>query len=132
MRKVLIIALLLLPVTFCMNSVSRGEEHEKKGEGASPQLIEEFILNIGGGTGNKFLKCSICFDFSKPTIAARVKARLAVLRDAVIMLVSAKALDSIISAEGKMQIKEELIMRINQLFGDNALSNVYFTDFIMQ
>jgi flagellar FliL protein len=132
MRKVLIIILLLFPMTLCFNAVSRGEEHEKKGEGASPQLTETFILNIAGGTGTKFLKCSICFDFSKPAIAERVKARLAVLRDAVIMLISAKSVDSITSPEGKLQMKEELIMRINQLFGDNAVSNVYFTDFIMQ
>jgi flagellar FliL protein len=132
-RKVLITILVLLPMTLCLNSGVSGSEGEKKGEGApSPQLSETFVLNVLSGTNNRFLKCSIYFDFSSPTIAEKVKGRLAVLRDAVIMLVSAKSADSVSSPEGKLQLKDELIIRVNQLFGDKAVGNVYFTDFIMQ
>lgn len=48
------------------------------------------------------------------------------------MLVSSETDRNIISPEGRLQLKEELMDRINSVLGDKAIKNIYFTDVVVQ
>jgi len=54
------------------------------------------------------------------------------LRDAIITLVSSKSAESVASPEGKLQLKDELLLRANQSVGKDIFKNLYFTEFVMQ
>jgi len=63
---------------------------------------------------------------------ALVEDRIPQLRDAIITLLSSKSAESVSSPEGKLQLKDELLLRTNQAIGKNIVKNLYFTEFVMQ
>lgn len=133
-KKTVITALavvLLLSALSAIASANEGKSEKKGGDDAMFQ-VEPFILNIGDRNGSKFLKLTMCLELSSPSLAEKAKAKTAAIRDAIIMLVTSKSADACNSPEGKLQLKDELIMTLNQLLGDKTVKNIFFTDFIMQ
>ncbi|MBI5602842.1 MAG: flagellar basal body-associated FliL family protein [Deltaproteobacteria bacterium] len=104
---------------------------EKKGpEKMALVSMEPFILNLADP--GRHLKVSIQFELKDEKDDAKVKERTPKLRDLIIMLLSSKTVDSVSSAEGKFQLKDEILLRANQAMEKELFKNVYFTDFVMQ
>ena len=110
---------------------NHGEGEGKKGDASLVHLVP-FILNVGDTKDPRFLKLAVCLDLSAPTLAERVKTRNGAIRDAVIMIVTSKTAQDIMSAEGRLQLKDELLERINSVLGNKAVKGIYFTDFVVQ
>jgi flagellar protein FliL len=78
------------------------------------------------------LKVAIQFELKEAKDEALVKERAPKLRDLVIMLISSKTVEAVSSAEGKFQLKDEILLRANQAMEKETFRNIYFTDFVMQ
>lgn len=115
---------LLFPV---FTTDSYASKSSKKDAETPMFQLEPFILNIS----SRFLKLSISIELSSPAIAEKIKAKTGAIRDTIIMFVTSKMPDDISSFEGKQQLKDELLTRLNQL-GEGNVKNIYFTDFVMQ
>ncbi|MBF0537992.1 MAG: flagellar basal body-associated FliL family protein, partial [Nitrospirae bacterium] len=63
---------------------------------------------------------------------ANIKDRVPQLRDAILFLLSGKSLESVSGSEGKLQLKEEMLFKLNQTIGSEVIKSVYFTDFVVQ
>jgi flagellar FliL protein len=50
----------------------------------------------------------------------------------VIVLLSSKSYAEIGTVEGKYQLRDEIVQRINQFIGSNGVKTVYFTEFVIQ
>ena len=115
---------------------SKGEEKEtqKVEEVKSSNIValDPFVLNLSDH--GRYLKVTIQFEVSEDTSEDTIKNKTPQLRDTIITLVSSKSLNSISSAEGKFQLKDELLFRANQIMGmeKDILKNLYFTEFVMQ
>lgn len=112
-----------------------GESHgEGEGKKADTSLVEldPFVVNVSDTSGPRFAKLGICLDLSAPNLAERVKARNGAIRDGVIMCVTSKTARDIMSPEGRVQLKEELLDRINSVLGDKAVKSIYFTEVVVQ
>ncbi len=94
--------------------------------------LEPFVVNLSDPTGSRFLKVSLQLELSSPIVMEKAKAKSPQIRDGVITLLTAKTSDALISPEGKLQLKDEINIRINQILGENSVKNVYLTDFVMQ
>ncbi len=114
------------------NAEDRHGEGEGKNRDASLVKLDPFILNVGDTKDTRFVKLVVCLDLSAPTLAERVKTRNGAIRDAVIMIVTSKTAQDIMYAEGRLQLKDALLERINRVMGDKAVKNIYFTDVIVQ
>ncbi len=90
--------------------------------------LEPFILNVG----SRFLKLSINLELSSPAATEKAKIKTGAIRDAIIMLITSKSPDDIFSSEGKQQLKDEILTRLNRILGEGSVKNIYFTDFVMQ
>lgn len=113
------------------NSGPSGPSVKQKQEEASPLIaLDPFILNLADP--GRFLKMTLEVEVAGPDGATLVNTRKAQLRDAIITLLGNKTSDDISTADGKMQLKDELILRINQELGRPVIKNVYFTEFVMQ
>lgn len=112
------------------------EGNKKEAAKAAEQVVilplEPFIVNLGGNEGAKYLKATLNIELSKTDASERAKARTPQIRDTVIMLLTGKTAESLVSPEGKIQFKDEVSMGVNQILGENIVKNVYFTDFVMQ
>ena len=106
-------------------------EETKAAEGVTFAL-EPFVVNLSDPTGTRFLKVSLQLELTGPAVMEKAKTKTPQIRDAIITLLTSKTSDALISPEGKLQLKDEINIRINQVLGENSVKNVYLTDFVMQ
>ena len=106
-------------------------ENEKEGTGGIVSL-EPFIANLADDGGRRYLKATFQIDFGKGGAPGVMNARLPQVRDLLLTLFTSKTFDEIRTPEGKQQLREEIIARINQVLDRDAVKAVYFTEFIVQ
>ncbi|MBI4698365.1 MAG: flagellar basal body-associated FliL family protein [Nitrospirae bacterium] len=117
-----------------MISGSKGQAAEKKHDSEKTLLvgIDPFVLNLADQ--GRYLKFTIQLELNDEKMQSLVTDKSSQIRDAIIMLVGNKPAQSIASTEGKFQLKDEILLRVNQIMGPdaNAFKNLYFTEFVMQ
>ena len=110
-----------------------GEHGAKAEKGPGPILaLETFIANLADESGSRYLKATFQVEFLGAAVPPDVNARLPQIRDLILTLLSSKTFDDVRTAEGKQQLREEIIGRINQVLDRDAVKAVYFTEFIVQ
>jgi len=67
-----------------------------------------------------------------PNDADKLTERLPQVRDRVLMILPSKRFEDIASMEGKTALRSEVINKLNSLFAKSVISNIYFTEFVVQ
>lgn len=93
--------------------------------------LEPFIVNIYDGQELRYLKVKVEMEMAG-AVKGDLDARLAPIRDAILVLLSSKTLQDIQDLQGKNQIKEEILVAINKIITPAKIGKVYFTDFVVQ
>jgi flagellar FliL protein len=110
-----------------------GEAGGKEGAAASNIYpLEPFIVNIYDGQELRYLKVKIEMEMAGAGVKPEIDARLAPIRDSVLVLLSSKTLQDIQDVQGKNQLKEEIMGAINKNITPGKIAKVYFTDFVVQ
>jgi flagellar protein FliL len=94
--------------------------------------LEPFIVNIYDGQELRYLKVKIELDMVGPAVKTELDARLAPIRDAILVLLSAKTLQDVQDVQGKNNLKDEILAAINKHIPPGKIAKVYFTDFVVQ
>lgn len=92
--------------------------------------LDPFILNLA--EQGRFLKATMQMELSGIEVQPMVTDKVPQVRDAIITLVSSKSADALSSAEGKLQLKDDILLRVNIVIGKDVVKNIYFTEFVMQ
>lgn len=110
-----------------------GKEGGKEGAAAASNMypLEPFIVNIYDGQELRYLKVKIEMEMVG-AIKGDLDARLAPVRDSILVLLSSKTLQDIQDLQGKNQLKEEMLVNINKIITPAKIAKVYFTDFVVQ
>lgn len=102
-------------------------------EAVGPMInIDSFIVNILDDQGNRYLKAAITLEVDGKPAADELNARLPQVRDAILLHVGNKAFQELNDLQGKLQLRAELITRLNQLLQKGKVQKIYFTDFVVQ
>ncbi len=116
------------------NGENAEPEHEEAAAATGTVMVafDPFILNLADR--GRYLKLAIQVELSDQKHENVIDVKLPQLRDAIIMLISDKSAQSISSAEGKFQLKEEILYRLNYVIGlnEDVITSIYFTSFVMQ
>jgi flagellar FliL protein len=96
--------------------------------------LESFIVNLmdPSGHGKRYLKTTINLEVDDEEDQMLVKDNEAQLRDTILLLLSSQTYKEISSLEGKLTLKQALLVSINQLLGGNKIRRLYFTEFVVQ
>jgi flagellar FliL protein len=132
---IIIVAVALLGGAFfgysTFSNISTKKETKKiEHENTSLIAMDPFVVNLSDY--GKYLKMTMQLELSDKAYEELVKSKIPGIRDAVITLLSGKSSDSISGPEGKLQLKDELLLRANQAVGKDVFKNLYFTEFVMQ
>jgi len=106
------------------------QHEEKKDIKTALVALDSFVLNLA--EQGRFLKVTMQFELHNVIDQPLVTDKIPQLRDAIITLVSSKSAEAVSSPEGKLQLKDELLLRANQSVGKDVFKNLYFTEFVMQ
>ncbi|MBF0487847.1 MAG: flagellar basal body-associated FliL family protein [Nitrospirae bacterium] len=92
--------------------------------------IEPLIVNLTDKS--RFMKISLQLEVGDKKHEELIKEKMPLLRDAIIMLLTSKSFEAISGSDGKMQLKDEVLARLNQALGKEIILNVYFTELMVQ
>jgi len=107
------------------------------------------IINLSDPLGRKYIRITIVIEFAPtdPTYfempveekttyvaeyTAEVTAKLPIIDDAVVTLISSKTFDDLYTAQGKENLRLELSNLITQRLPDYHILSVYLTEFVVQ
>lgn len=94
--------------------------------------LEPFIVNLVDNSGTRYLKLTLNLELVSPGMVSEIERQDARIRDSVIVLLSSKSYAEIGTVEGKYQLRDEIVQRINQFVGGNGVKTAYFTEFVIQ
>ncbi|MEO5356804.1 MAG: flagellar basal body-associated FliL family protein [Nitrospirae bacterium YQR-1] len=92
--------------------------------------LDPFVVNLI--EAGRYMKITVQVEIEDKKMEAEMKEKLPILRDAIIILLSSKSLESVSGPDGKLMLKDEMLARVNQALGEDLITNIYFTDFVVQ
>ena len=92
--------------------------------------LDPFVVNLS--EPGRYLKVTMQFEIAGEPRQEFITEKVPILRDVIITLISSQSYEYASSPEGKIQLKDEILLRTNQIFGKEVFRNLYFTDFVMQ
>lgn len=121
---------------FIFSQGGSDKKERAKSEKQVPHAIfelEPFIVNIYDGQDLRYLRVKVELEVSGGEEAkAELTARKSQLRDAILVLLSAKTLMDIRDQQGKNQLRQEIFAAVSKLTPPGKVQKVYFTDFVVQ
>jgi len=118
-----------------------GGKHEAaasaKGSDAPPPAVldmelDPFLVNLADAGGGHYLKATLTLELKDDQAEKWVKARLARVRDRVLLLLSSKESSELLTADGKFTLRDDVQKAINEMIGENRVTAVYLTEFVVQ
>lgn len=94
--------------------------------------LDPFLLNLADRDELRFLKVSIKLELDRPEEQTDFNAKIPAIRDSLLVLLSSKESQLLRSVNGKRRVREEIMARVNTVMSRGKITNVYFTDFIIQ
>lgn len=108
-----------------------GGEH---GAAPAPQFvsIDSFVVNVSDGENGRFLKVKIDLEVSSAEVGQELEQRMPQVKDIMIGLLSSQNANAVRSMEGKDQLREQVLTRLNAVVRTGVVRQVLFTEFVVQ
>ena len=110
--------------------------------------LDPFTVNLQDPYSERVAQIGITLQFDDPALEISIKDRLPAVRDGILMLISSKRADELLSTEGKQQLAQQIRARAAQAIGvevpetgtpatgsagpDNPIRAVLFSQFLVQ
>ena len=94
--------------------------------------MDTFIVNLVDPQGKRYLKLKLELELSVEELRPEVDRRMPQFKDTILTLLSSKSYEDVSSLEGKLQLRAEMMSMLNQYLESGRITNIYFTEFIVQ
>ena len=94
--------------------------------------IEPFIVNILDDEGTRYLKAALTLEAEGATGSQEVSQRMPQVRDAILLVAGNKTFNELRDLQGKLQLRAELLGRVNEILKRGQIRRIYFTEFVVQ
>lgn len=91
-----------------------------------------FVVNLADEEEDRYLKATIEIEVANEKVMIACEQRMARITDALISLFSSKGYSQIRDIKGKIKLRQEIVVRVNEVLGSGAVNQVYFTEFLVQ
>jgi flagellar FliL protein len=112
------------------------EAKADKADTAPPTILNlelaPFLVNLADPGGGHYLKTTLTLELQNENASQWINARLPRVRDRVLLLLSSKESSELLSAEGKFRLRDDVLRAINEMMGEDKVSAVYLTEFVVQ
>jgi len=101
--------------------------------------LNEFIVNLNDPIGRRYIKVNLKLELSKKEYEDKIRSDellIPQIRDVIFLILSSKSYDDLRTVSGKLTLKQEIIAKVNEVlnkrFGEDVVTNCFFTDFVIQ
>lgn len=90
----------------------------------------EFSTNLG--STRSYFKGSIIIETTDKNLSTKFEEKNAELRDSIISTLMGKKADEILDTNGQLELKNEILKAVSNIVNSDKITNIYFTDYIIQ
>ena len=108
---------------------AKKEPVEKEGEIFA---LEPFVVNLSDPKGKRYLKVTVTLELETPAAVSKAEKSVPKMRDMVIMMLTSLTFEEIMTPEGKIRVRDELLERFNLILRPERVKSLFFTDFVVQ
>lgn len=94
--------------------------------------MDNITINLADEEESRFLRVKMKLEVKDEESRTKVNTYNAQIKDLIITTLSSKTFDDVRTPQGKYNLKEELIYRINSFVGEEPVKNMFFSDFVAQ
>ncbi len=94
--------------------------------------MSQFVVNLLSEGGGKYLKVVLDIELDEEDLASEMDMKKSLIRDIIIRSLSSKTFEEVSTMKGKDRLKDEIVNNINDVLADGQISNIFFTDFVVQ
>ncbi len=97
-----------------------------------PLEIDDLTINLADTDRDRYLRVKITLYCRSEKAKAKITEHMLEIKDLLISAISGKKFSDIRTPQGKYELKEDLIIRINRIVGGSPVKKLLFTDFVSQ
>lgn len=109
---------------------AEGEAPVQENLGANLVPLDMFLVNLSGTKGNKLLKVTLELDVENTDVQKEIDSRKPQIRDIIIMLLSSKDYQEVVTNDGKERLRDEIKDTLNSFLTKGKVKKVLYTEFI--
>ncbi len=94
--------------------------------------LDPFIVNLADPKARHFVKTTITLELKNEGVKDEVERLMPKIRNDIILLLSSQTMEDILTMDGKIRLRDQLIARVNRILGEGRLLNVYFSRLVVQ
>jgi flagellar FliL protein len=94
--------------------------------------LDSLVVNLADTEFPRYLKIKIDIESEEPKANEEYAKRSPQLKDAILTILTSKTYPEISESKGKLKLKEEIVLKANQLFEKFKVKTIYFTEFVVQ
>jgi flagellar FliL protein len=122
------------------NEKGQTEEAAKEQEVAMGPIykLDTLIVNLADQGGKRYLRITMDLEL-KPAenidakeVIDEMDKRLPQIRDTILMILPTKQYADIATTAGKIALRDEIMAKLNALLKKGQISNIYFSEFVVQ
>ncbi len=94
--------------------------------------LAPFVVNLSDPKGKRYLKVKVTLELESDNVVEKADKLKPKIRDMVIMLLTSLTFEEVMTPEGKIRVRDELLERFNLILRPDRVKNIYFTEFVVQ
>ncbi len=113
---------------------AEAEKAKKEAINAVGEMFElqPFVVNLADPKGKRYLKLKITIELESAEVLEKAEKAKPKMRDMVIMMLTSLTFEEVMTPEGKIRVRDELLERFNHVMRPSRIKNIYFTEFVIQ
>lgn len=116
-----------------VNLAAKAEANQGEATTMGPLYsLDTFIVNLADEGRSRYLRVTMDLELAQSSDADKLNERLSQVRDSILMILPSRRFDDIASMEGKITLRDEIIAKLNGLFANTLVTNIFFTEFVVQ
>jgi len=114
-------------------AASPPEAVEQKAATLGPMIpLGSLTVNLADEGGKRYLRVAIELEIESEKLTEEINKRLPQVKDTILTILPTKRFEEIHSAEGKQQLRDGIMGRLNPTLASAKITNIYFTEFVVQ
>lgn len=111
---------------------AKSEESVEAAEEGLMVTLPVMVVNLADPLGRRYLKIGLEVEVINEDAQMELDKYMPKVKDKLILLLSSKTFDQLSTMQAKMDLKNEIVNRLNQILGKNKVLNVYITEMVVQ
>ncbi len=94
--------------------------------------LDAFVVNLSDQGETKYLRTKMDLEVTNEDTNAELKKRLPQVRNAILMIIPERTSKELKTMEGKNTMRNEIMECLNSFIKNGQITNIYFTEFVIQ